>query len=151
MIDTLSSAPPGNGRCLFLCLWVRLALIQVMVDQHGVVVAGGGNAVEQSRQEIGFRVPDAGGVLPDAVHDLLNVFRGDSSEPILDVGGGIFRLPSQPDGLALVHGYLQHDLHQFVQRRTIAVREKVVIADLFPDFLPHIPSVCQSFRFRRKD
>ena len=47
--------------------------MKIVIDQHGIVVVDGGNRVEQRRHEIGFRIPNAGGVLADTVHDLFDV------------------------------------------------------------------------------
>ena len=38
--------------------------MKIVIDQHGIVVVDGGNGIEQRRHEVGFRIPDAGGVLP---------------------------------------------------------------------------------------
>ena len=49
------------------------AAVKIVIDQHSVVVVDSGNGVEQRRHEIGFCVPDAGSVFPDAVHDFFDV------------------------------------------------------------------------------
>ena len=77
--------------------------MKIVIDQHGVVVVDGGNRVEQRRHEIGFRVPDAGGVLADTVHDLFDVHGGDLFKALLHEAGGILRIPPDLDCGAAVH------------------------------------------------
>ena len=67
--------------------------MKIVIDQHGIVVVDGGNGIEQRRHEIGFRIPNAGGVLADTVHDLFDMHGGYLFKALLDEAGGIFRIP----------------------------------------------------------
>ena len=77
--------------------------MKIVIDQHGVVVVDGGNGIEQRRHEIGFRIPNAGGVLADTVHDLFDVHGGDLFKALLHEAGGILRIPPDLDCGAAVH------------------------------------------------
>ena len=75
--------------------------MKIVIDQHGIVVVDGGNGIEQRRHEIGFRIPNAGGVLADTVHDLFDVHGGDLFKALLHEAGGILRIPPDLDRMQL--------------------------------------------------
>ena len=66
--------------------------MKIVIEQHGIAVVDGGNGIEQRRHEIGFRIPDTGGVLADTVHDLFDMHGGDLFNALLHEAGGIFRI-----------------------------------------------------------
>lgn len=70
-------------------------MVEIVVDQHGVVVIRGTGGIEQGGQQISLGVPDAGVVLADAVQNLLDMAGGDQlynmNEELDDTYKAVFR------------------------------------------------------------
>ena len=125
--------------------------MKIVIDQHGIVVVDGGNGIEQRRHEIGFRIPNAGGVLADTVHDLFDVHGGDLFKALLHEAGGILRIPPDLDRGAAVHSNLQHNLHQLIKLHPVILLTENVVFDLLSDLRFFLKPVRHSVRRRQKE
>ena len=122
--------------CIALCVVLPMAFHaianagMIFLPMHIPVPVSYTHLDVYKRQEIGFRIPNAGGVLADTVHDLFDVHGGDLFKAQLHEAGGLLRIPPDLDCGAAVHSDLQHNLHPLIKLHP------VILLSLIHIYLP---------------
>ena len=71
---------------------------KIVVVLHGTLIVQSGHGIEQGCQQIGSGIANLGAVVRDPLHDTGNVHGSYLGEPFLHIGGGVFRIPADPNG-----------------------------------------------------
>lgn len=122
---------------------LHIRTVKCVIFQNGIVIVQSGNGIEQCRQKVGFGISHLGVIIPDAIADTLNVHGGDSGEPILNIGSGVFRIPANANCGAAIHGNLQHNFHKLIQLLPAVPFPHNIIINLRSDRFSFCLSVCQ--------
>lgn len=109
--------------------------LEVMIDQHGVVIIQSGDRIEQGREQIGPRVFYGCRVLVDPVKDLFQMREADLGKAALHICRRVFCILPKANRAASVHLNLQHQLNQFVHLLLAVTVTEIVVLDLFSDLI----------------
>ena len=91
-----------------------IGLCHVVRHKGRIVAVDGAGGVEQHGPQVLLDVTDFGGVIPQAVHDELDVMAAQFQELGLDQLCWVI-VPGHPDGLAVGADGFQQDVHDLVQ------------------------------------
>ena len=71
---------------------------KIVVVLHGTLIVQSGHGTEQGCQQIGSGIANLGAVVRDPLYYKGNVYGSYLGEPVLHIGGGLFRIPADPNG-----------------------------------------------------